>query len=184
MPRHKPDPRDEAYSPNAPITVSNLAPLTDPGTAAGRVAQFFREKAFWTFGRGQRLNDLRRLVRQYGRTQDKVFPSGQDYKGGTYGSDVNFPVPDAERIAVVTGAASGIGESVARGLSAKGWHCVLLARREDGSRHHTAFLVREAKITRSSSTNCTTQSTPNTARLARGRTTARVSTARRTSTRC
>ena len=38
------------------------------------VTLFFREKAFWTFGRGQRLNDLRRLMRQYGRTEDKVFP--------------------------------------------------------------------------------------------------------------
>ena len=37
---------------------------------------FFREKAFWTFGRGQRLGDERRLVRQYGRTQDQVFPVG------------------------------------------------------------------------------------------------------------
>jgi hypothetical protein len=36
-------------------------------------------------------------VRQYGRSQDKVFPSGQQYKGVPYGSDVNFPVPDAER---------------------------------------------------------------------------------------
>jgi short-subunit dehydrogenase len=38
---------------------------------------------------------------------------------------------DAKPIAVVTGASSGIGESVARALSAKGWHCVLLARREE-----------------------------------------------------
>ena len=36
-----------------------------------------------------------------------------------------------ERIAVVTGASSGIGEAIARALTRKRWHCVLLARRAD-----------------------------------------------------
>jgi hypothetical protein len=37
----------------------------------------------------------------------------------------------AQRIAVVTGASSGIGAELVRLLAQRGWRCVLLARRED-----------------------------------------------------
>jgi len=78
------------------LTAAQLPPLADPGTAAGRLDLLFREKAFWTFSRGQRLGDMRRLVRQYSRTQDQVFPVGPHYRGGVYGTDVNLPIVDNE----------------------------------------------------------------------------------------
>lgn len=71
--------------------------LTDQGSRDANIDLYFREKAFWTFGRGQRLGDLRRLLRApYARPQNQVFPTGEFFKGGTYGTDVNFPVPQAE----------------------------------------------------------------------------------------
>ncbi|HEY2375628.1 MAG TPA: hypothetical protein VGH98_06595 [Gemmatimonadaceae bacterium] len=82
------------------VAANALPALTDPGTDSARVAQLFREKAFWTFSRGERLGDLRRLVRQdpY-KTWYNVgnsFPAGTHYRGGTYGTDVNLPVPKDE----------------------------------------------------------------------------------------
>ncbi len=79
------------------IQPAAMAPLVDPGTDAARVQLQFREKAFWTFGRGQRLGDMRRLIRQYGRTADNTFPQGVHYKGGNYAGDVNLPIVTDER---------------------------------------------------------------------------------------
>jgi hypothetical protein len=78
--------------------VPAMAALPTPATTDAATTLLFREKAFWTFGRGQRLPDLRRLIRQYGRTQDQVFPTGLYFKGGSYGVDVNFPVPSSEAV--------------------------------------------------------------------------------------
>jgi hypothetical protein len=79
-------------------TTPVMAPLTDPGTQAGRVALLFREKAFWQFGRGHRLGDLRRLIRDYGRAADgsDTFPVGVHFQGGNYGADLNLPVTTDE----------------------------------------------------------------------------------------
>lgn len=78
-------------------TIAAMPALTNaPTTKDAALTLFFREKAFWQFGRGFRLGDLRRLMRQYGRTQDNVFPVGAWFKGGTYGNDVNLPMVDTE----------------------------------------------------------------------------------------
>jgi hypothetical protein len=77
--------------------VTGLAPLADAGSAAARQDQLFRERAYWLFGTGHRLGDLRRLIRQYGRSQATLFPVGVFAEGGTYGTDVNLPIPQAER---------------------------------------------------------------------------------------
>jgi len=76
--------------------VSGLAPLSDPGAQAARVTLHFRERAFWLFGRGYRLGDMRRLVRQYDRPVSAVFPTGSWFKGGDFGGDVSLPIPQAE----------------------------------------------------------------------------------------
>jgi len=78
-------------------TIAAMPALTNaPTTKDAALNIFFREKAFWQFGRGFRLGDLRRLIRQYGRTQDNVFPVGAFFKGGNYGTDVNLPMSDVE----------------------------------------------------------------------------------------
>jgi hypothetical protein len=74
---------------------------TDSTTGASAAAQVdfqFREKAFWLFGTGTRMGDLRRLIRQYGRDPETVYPTGP-YMGGTiptlpaFGTDVALTVP-------------------------------------------------------------------------------------------
>ena len=75
---------------------AGLGALTDPGTFAAQVDMLFDERARWLFGTSPRLGDLRRLVREYGRAEATVFPSGPFFKGGVYGSDMNFPIPFEE----------------------------------------------------------------------------------------
>ena len=67
-----------------------MEPLMDPGSPDARVDLVFRERAFWLFGTGHRMGDLRRLLRQYGRSQNDTYPVGH-YKGPqNYGTDVVF----------------------------------------------------------------------------------------------
>jgi starch-binding outer membrane protein, SusD/RagB family len=87
-------------------------------TQAQRVDLHFQERGFWLYLTGQRLGDMRRLVRQYNRNSESVFPSGTYTRLlfapatgasgvpdgqlvprviGTYGPDVNFPIPFDEQ---------------------------------------------------------------------------------------
>lgn len=87
-------------------------------TPTQRVDLHFRERGFWLYLTGQRLSDMRRLVRQYGRDAESVFPTGVytrlqfapatgngsladddlvPRELGTYGTDVNLPVPFDEQ---------------------------------------------------------------------------------------
>ncbi|MGH9158826.1 MAG: hypothetical protein ACRD2X_02405 [Vicinamibacteraceae bacterium] len=77
--------------------VAGLEPLSDPGVDSERRDLMFRERAFWLFGSGHRLGDLRRLIRQYGRSEDQVFPTGLHHSGRSFGDAVNLTPPQSAR---------------------------------------------------------------------------------------
>ncbi len=97
LPALLPTPVDTMYR---PIAGTTLAPLTDPGASANdslRVDLLFRERAFWMFGTGHRLGDMRRLLRQYNRSAEQVYPTGAWFKGGNFGDAIQMPVPVEEQ---------------------------------------------------------------------------------------
>jgi len=74
-----------------------MGPVTDPGDAAGRVDLMFRERAFSLFATGHRVGDLRRMVSQYGRAANTVYPIGAYHKDNlARGSDRSFVIPASE----------------------------------------------------------------------------------------
>lgn len=81
---------------NALRAGAGLGALAAAPDAATQQNQLFAERAFWMFGTAHRLGDLRRLITQYGRTANQVFPVGNYFKGDQYGTDVNLPVPQEE----------------------------------------------------------------------------------------
>ncbi len=90
--------------------VANLPPLRDPATQPlptgksvdeARIDLLFAERAYWLYLTGHRQGDLRRLIRNYQRTENTVYPAGA-YPYGTrlgfdYGRDVTIPVPPTEK---------------------------------------------------------------------------------------
>jgi hypothetical protein len=73
--------------------IEGIDPLPTAGSRDEAIDQLFSERALWLFATGHRLGDMRRLIWQYGRDPETVFPTGAYHKGGSYGTDVNFPIP-------------------------------------------------------------------------------------------
>ena len=81
---------------NGVRTLYGLSPISDPGGSA-RVDTLFTERAYDFWLTGHRVGDLRRLMRQYGRAENTVWPSGTYFKNNLqYGNQVAFPIPREE----------------------------------------------------------------------------------------
>ena len=77
----------------APLAITDI-----PATPAGQVDLLFRERALNLYLTSHRLGDLRRLIWQYGRNSESVFPTGPYTKtDNLYGTDVNLPIPSEEQ---------------------------------------------------------------------------------------
>lgn len=81
---------------------AGIAPLTSDSTTTAsadeRIDVMFRERAFWLYLTGHRLEDMRRLIRQYGRDQATVFPSVNPTAIGlSFGTNVDIPVSEDEQ---------------------------------------------------------------------------------------
>jgi hypothetical protein len=90
----------------ARATRTDLGPLTDPGVVTDTTARtklLFQERGFWFWGTAHRLGDLRRLVRQYKRPTETVFPTNDYFKGGKYGTDVTLIPAQAEKNNTIDG---------------------------------------------------------------------------------
>lgn len=86
-----------------------IAPIAGsaPTTQAAAVDLYFQERAYWTWLTGHRLGDMRRIVRQYGRGVETVFPTGLVANSGTpsissalsgsYGTATSMIIPFSER---------------------------------------------------------------------------------------
>ncbi len=80
--------RSSAISPAMPV-------LNDPGTLSTRVDLLYRERAFWLYLTGRRLGDLRRLIRNYQRDPQALFPTGPYPLGGLYKDAFAIPFSQA-----------------------------------------------------------------------------------------
>lgn len=91
------DPTYIAKVNEARATRTDLPALAPAVGQAAQVDQVMRERAFWFWGTAHRVGDLRRLMRQYGRAANTVWPNGPYFKGGVFGTDVNLKPAQAEQ---------------------------------------------------------------------------------------
>jgi hypothetical protein len=104
--------RDAVFAGLNTLRTTNTPPIPaiagpTPPTQAAAVDLYFQERAYWTWLTGHRLGDMRRLVRQYGRDAETVFPTGLVANSGTpsvtgqlsgsYGTATSMIIPFAER---------------------------------------------------------------------------------------
>jgi hypothetical protein len=96
--------RDAVFAGLNNLRATNSTPIAPiagsaPTTQDAAVSQLFAERAYWTWLTGHRLGDMRRLVRQYGRNAETVFPTGpvSGPNAGVFGPDVNVQIPFNER---------------------------------------------------------------------------------------
>lgn len=81
--------------------IENLPPVPAPANHSSSVDLLFRERAFWLYLTGNRQGDMRRLIRQYDRDPEAVYPTGSygingSTLGARYGNRVVFAVPEEE----------------------------------------------------------------------------------------
>jgi hypothetical protein len=97
-PQQKQTFRDASGAMVLPPLTDPADPLTPQGTQdAARRDLMWRERALWLYNTGHRIGDLRRYVRNYGVPSTQVFPTGPHFRGGSFGNDVNYPIPFNEQ---------------------------------------------------------------------------------------
>ncbi len=86
-------------TPRREAIIPRMTDLEDPGTPAGRVDLLYRERAFWLYLTGRRLGDLRRLMRNYQRDPQTLFPIGDYPFGGSYktATSIQFKIEMLQR---------------------------------------------------------------------------------------
>jgi hypothetical protein len=112
-------------SPSSPALPSPppIAASAIPASAAGQQDLLFSERAINLFLTSHRVGDLRRLIWQYNRSADAVFPKGpyeptNTSKAGTnFGTDVNLPIPDQESNNPLFVSAGGVCTNRAAGIN-------------------------------------------------------------------